>query len=140
MQRTPAGLIVGLRVQHGHACRWPSVLTATPHASSAVQVSAFVRAVLYDPEMRLNGGSVIAYDPCPSAGVEASLLNSVLDLYSKGILPGGLQDIGEDMVRGLLVFTAQPVCMHAWQTNQAVCLHFRPTCGQISALHGGSPT
>ncbi len=55
--------------------------------------------MLYDPEMRLNGGSVIAYDPCATAASEASLLNAVLDLYSSGALPAGLQDISEDMVR-----------------------------------------
>jgi hypothetical protein len=55
--------------------------------------------MLYDPEMRLNGGSVIAHEPCATAAGEASLLCSVLDLYSKGALPGGLQDISEDMVR-----------------------------------------
>lgn len=64
-----------------------------------LQVSAFVRSMLYDPEMRLNGGSVIAYDPCATAAGEASLLCSVLDLYNNGALPGGLQDIDEDMVR-----------------------------------------
>lgn len=68
-------------------------------ASLSPQVSAFVRAMLYDPEMRLNGGSVIAYDPCATAASEASLLTSVLDLYACGALPAGLQDIGEDMVR-----------------------------------------
>lgn len=63
-----------------------------------LQVSAFVRATLYDPEMRLNGGSIIAYDPCATAASEASLLNAVLDLYSTGALPAGLQDISVDMV------------------------------------------
>lgn len=76
----------------------------------ALQVSAFVRAMLYDPEMRLNGGSVIAYDPCASAASEGSLLCTVLDLYSKGALPGGLQDISEDMVR---CTGACAVCAHA---------------------------
>lgn len=61
-------------------------------------MSAFVRAVLYDPEMRLNGGTIITYDPCATAASEASLLTAVLDLYSCGALPAGLQDISEDMV------------------------------------------
>lgn len=61
-------------------------------------MSAFVRATLYDPEMRLNGGSVIAYEPCSTRAMEAALLSSVLELYRKGALPGGLQDINEEQV------------------------------------------
>lgn len=49
--------------------------------------------MLYDPEMRLNGGTVIAYDPLPTAAAERSLLARVLQLYRNGSLPGALQDI-----------------------------------------------
>jgi len=48
--------------------------------------------------MRLNGGSVIAYEPCSTRAMEAALLSSVLELYRKGALPGGLQDINEEQV------------------------------------------
>lgn len=49
--------------------------------------------MLYDPELRAAGGSVIAYEPCPSAAAERSLLSCVLALYQLGALPGALQDI-----------------------------------------------
>jgi hypothetical protein len=54
--------------------------------------------MLYDPEMRLNGGSVIAYDPCATGATEATLLCSVLDLYSRGTLPGALQELADEQV------------------------------------------
>jgi hypothetical protein len=90
------------------------------------QVSAFVRAMLYDPEMRLNGGSVIAYDPCPTAATEASLLCTVLDLYSRGALPGGLQDIHDEMVRQQQPLgMSGPPCIHTYPadavTTQLLC-------------------
>lgn len=42
---------------------------------------------------------MIAYDPCPTKATETALLTSVLQLYSQGALPGGLQDINEEQVR-----------------------------------------
>lgn len=65
---------------------------------SMFQVSSFVRAMLYDPEMRLNGGSVITYNPVPTAAAERSLLQAVYTLYSNGSLPGALQDIYAEQV------------------------------------------
>lgn len=59
---------------------------------------SFVRAVLYDPEMRLNGGSVITYEPVPTADTEHGLLTAVYTLYSNGCLPGALQDIYAEQV------------------------------------------
>lgn len=90
---------------------------------SVLQVSAFVRAMLYDPEMRLNGGSVIAYDPCPGAATEASLLCTVLDLYSRGALPGGLQEIHEEMVRlqQLPVLPGSP-CTHTCSASNSLTI------------------
>jgi hypothetical protein len=57
------------------------------------QVCSFIRAMLYDPELRANGGSVIAYEPCASAAAERALLGCVMSLYKSGSLPGALQDI-----------------------------------------------
>jgi hypothetical protein len=55
--------------------------------------------MLYDPELRANGGSVIAYEPCPSAAAERALLGCVMSLYKAGSLPGALQDIYAQQVR-----------------------------------------
>ena len=97
-------------------------------ASLSPQVSAFVRVMLYDPEMRLNGGSVIAYDPCATAASEASLLTSVLDLYACGALPAGLQDIGEDMVRMSSSSSRKP-------STQATAVHQTPLLRACWAGH-----
>jgi hypothetical protein len=55
--------------------------------------------MLYDPELRANGGSVIAYEPCATAAAERALLCCVLALYKSGSLPGALQDIYAQQVR-----------------------------------------
>jgi hypothetical protein len=63
-----------------------------------LQVCSFVRAVLYDPEMRLSGGGVLYCDPCPTAVAEASLLRGVLSLYSSRRLPGALEKLSAEQV------------------------------------------
>jgi hypothetical protein len=55
--------------------------------------------MLYDPELRANGGSVVAYEPCPTAAAEQALLSTVMALYKSGSLPGALQDIYAQQVR-----------------------------------------
>lgn len=93
-----------------------------------LQVCSFVRAVLYDPEMRLNGGSVITCDPVPTAEAEHSLLTAVYTLYSSGSLPGALQDIYAEQVSGVCLAGSQQRCHSArhplWVGHAVVIEHW----------------
>ncbi|WIA09915.1 hypothetical protein OEZ85_010129 [Tetradesmus obliquus] len=91
---------------------------ATPQHFMQAQVCGFIRAMLYDPELRAAGGSVIAYEPCPSAAAERSLLSCVLALYQLGALPGALQDIYAQQGCGVLPEHMDVALAALWQ-------HFR---------------
>jgi hypothetical protein len=62
------------------------------------QVSAFLRAVYADPEMRVSLPNLVAYDPLPSPSAEASLTAAVEALYKEGVLPGALEDLAQAQV------------------------------------------
>lgn len=91
-------------------------LPFTPRCS--LQVCAFVRAQLYDPEMVLNGGCIIVNDPVPSAAAEQQLLSAVEALYQQGVLPAGLDAISLSQGYGAAAEHSDLVLFAVWH-------HFR---------------
>lgn len=97
-----------------------------------------MRAMLYEPEMRLNGGAIMAYDPCATDASEASLLSSVLSLYRSGVLPGALDHIAEEQVSNRQVAPLHMLpCQHlasfrraAWPLNTHLFLVVTSTHSQ----------
>lgn len=66
-----------------------------------MQVAAFLRSILYDPEMRVNGGCLVAYEPLATAAAEKQLLQHVQALYSDNTLPAALEGVSSDQGFGV---------------------------------------
>jgi hypothetical protein len=100
----------------------PTALFCTPQRParppSGPQVSAFVRAQLYEPEMTLNGGCLDVLDPLISPAAERQLLVAVEDLYTRRVLPAALEPISVAQGFGATPEHADPVLF-------AVLHHFR---------------
>jgi len=82
------------------------------------QVSAFIRAQLYEPEMTLNGGCMVLADTLATPAAEQQLLSAVEHLYQRSVLPAALEPVS--LAQG---FGAVPE--HMDLTLYSVLHHFR---------------
>ena len=86
------------------------------------RVSAFVRAVLVEPEMALGGGGVLVQrDALPTPAAERELLAAVEALYADGTLPGGAEAVAEAQGYGAAPEHADPVLfalLHHFRSRQ----------------------
>jgi hypothetical protein len=89
-----------------------------PQLWQQAQVSAFIRAQLYEPEMTLNGGCIVTADPLPTLAAERQLLAAVERLYQSRVLPAALESVS--VAQG---FGAVPE--HTDLTLYALWHHFR---------------
>ncbi|MEW5305628.1 MAG: hypothetical protein WDW36_008157 [Sanguina aurantia] len=92
----PGGVVCGALDAGGQ------VHEVTPALWRNVQVAAFLRAELYDPELVSFGSVVMRYEPLPSPEEERRLLGHILEMYSSKVLPQGLELLTEDKFGGCI--------------------------------------
>lgn len=95
-------------------CRVRVMRTPCPVCPLPPQVCAFIRAVLYDPEMLLSAGPLDVLPAAATPAEEARLLGSVLALYTAGVLPGGLVHVAAAQGYGALPEHADIALYAVW--------------------------